>query len=499
MTQEQIYNLVEAAKHGDDNAFAQLYEAAYRMVYHVSLGYLKNTEDAEDLTQEVFLKAYSSIHTLGDNLTFFGWVQTMAANRSKNKLRDRKEYVSYEDESDLEKELIGDDNLEFLPDTYIMQETQRQVLENIMRKELSDVQYQTIYMHYYNNLTVEQIAAVMNVPTGTVKTRLKNSRIKIKEGVERYERITNDKINVCGAIPAIGLVIGQTINSTPVSFVPFAKGVAATTAGAAAGTAAAGAATAATAAISTSLLTKVIIGAVAVGTLGVGTVAVVRHNQNSKAAETSAQVTVATTETALTTAQAELVAPIVATTSTETTAPSVEETSATTQAPSSELVLSPGLDSVVETLKSNAASRNYDVLAANNPGVMKYLNRNAFAYSAPDDAIIVIASDYNGDGVNELFICGLTESLEDYKLLEMYSMSPSGAVRLCPIDTDYSLAFYYCSGIGVVSQDDTGIIDTYVLSADGSSLVVSNSYGSWDEMVYQGHSIPGDSVTLKDY
>ena len=71
MNQDQIYNLVEAAKHGDDNAFAQLYEASYRMVYHVSLGYLKNNEDAEDITQEVFIKAYNSIHFLNDNLTFF--------------------------------------------------------------------------------------------------------------------------------------------------------------------------------------------------------------------------------------------------------------------------------------------------------------------------------------------------------------------------------------------------------------------------------------------
>ena len=497
MTQDQIYNLVEAAKHGDDNAFAQLYEASYRMVYHVALGYLKNNEDAEDLTQEVFLKAYNSIHTLKDNLTFFGWLQTMAMNFSKNKLRDRKEFVSYENDTDIEQELIGDDNLEFLPDTYIIQEEQRKILNNIMRKELSDVQYQTIYIYYYNNLTVEQIASVMGVPTGTVKTRLKNSRIKIKEGVERYERITNDRISAYGAIPSIGLVINQTINSTPMRFIPFAKGMAATAAGATAGTAAA---TATTAALSTSLLTKVIIGTVAVGTLGVGTVVVVNHTQNSRPTiQTTMDTTITTTlATSESTTQAQVIAPVIATSSEETTI-TAEESTTTTSAPTSELSLSPDLHNVVMSLKSDAESFNYDSITANHPGVANYLNRNAFAYADPGDSIVMVASDYNSDGINELFICGLTDSLEDYQLLEMYSMTSTGAVRVCPTYEEYPISYHYYTGIGIVSQDDTGIVDVLKLSDDGSSLIISNSYASFDELNIQGNSIPGDNVILKDY
>lgn len=493
MNQSQIYNLVEAAKRGDDDAFAELYEAAYPMVYHVSLGYLKNNEDAEDLTQEVFLKAYNSLNTLSDNLAFFGWVQTMAANRSKNKLRDRKEYVSYED-TDIEQELSGDDNLEFLPDNYIMQEDQRKVLINIMRKELSDVQYQTIYIYYYNNLTVEQIASVMGVPAGTVKTRLKNSRIKIKEGVERYERVTNDKISVCGAIPAIGLVISQSIKATPMSFVPFAKfAIVGTAAGAAAGAAG-------TTGLfgSTSILSKVIIGVVAVGTIGAGTVAIVNYNQNSKpAVETTVTTTI---ETTINTTQTEALAPVIATTSTETTITSEEEsTTTTTVTPALSLTLSSELDSIVLSLKSDATSRDYDSIASNHPGVMKYLNNNAFAYSDPEDAIIVIASDYNGDGTNELFICGLNGSLEDYRLLEMYSMTSSGAVRVCPISADYELSYHYFTGIGVVSQDDSYIVDVLKLSEDGSALIVDKSYNSFDDLDIHGSSIPGESKTLKEY
>lgn len=276
MDQDTINYLVECAKQGSDDAFAQLYDAAYGMVYHVCLGYLNNHEDAEDTTQEVFIKIYNSLNTLTDNRTFFGWAQTVAIHKSIDKLRSRKVDVSFEDSVGIEDALFGDDHMEFLPDTYVMQEEQRIIMENIMIQELTDVQYQTVYMFYYNNLPVEQIAQVMAVPVGTVKTRLMNSRIKIKEGVQRYENATNDKITVAGAFPSIGMVLAGAIAKTPMNYVPFAGG-AAMAIGTSAGVG-----------ITSALLTKVIIGVSAVGILGIGTAVAVNHNNNKANTETNA-------------------------------------------------------------------------------------------------------------------------------------------------------------------------------------------------------------------
>ena len=280
MDQDTINYLVECAKQGSDDAFAQLYDAAYGMVYHVCLGYLNNHEDAEDTTQEVFIKIYNSLNTLTDNRTFFGWAQTTAIHKSIDKLRSRKVDISFEESVGIEDALFGDDRMEFLPDTYVMQEEQRRIMENILVQELTDVQYQTVYMFYYNNLPVEQIAQVMAVPVGTVKTRLMNSRIKIKEGVQKYENATNDKITVAGAFPSIGMVLAGAIANTPINYVPFAGGAAmaiGTTAGVG---------------ITSALLTKIIIGVSAVGILGVGTAVAVNHN--NKKAENEANTTVTT-------------------------------------------------------------------------------------------------------------------------------------------------------------------------------------------------------------
>ena len=58
---QQLYNLVEAAKNGDSNAFTQLYNSSYKMVYLTCLGHLKNKEDAEDTTQDIPLSLHDSL------------------------------------------------------------------------------------------------------------------------------------------------------------------------------------------------------------------------------------------------------------------------------------------------------------------------------------------------------------------------------------------------------------------------------------------------------
>ncbi len=77
-------------------------------------------------------------------------------------------------------------------------------------------------------------------------------------------------------------------------------------------------------------------------------------------------------------------------------------------------------------------------------------------------------------------------------------MTSSGAVRVCPISADYELSYHYFTGIGVVSQDDSYIVDVLKLSEDGSALIVDKSYNSFDDLDIHGSSIPGESKTLKE-
>lgn len=201
---EEYAILVRRLKAGEEEAFNEIYEKSKRLVYATCLGILNDSDDAKDAMQDTFLTVYNKIDSLDDDKKFLGWLKRIAATKALDMYRRKKGDVSYEDTIATEEELQGDDDLESLPDAYIMEKTKRDILSNIIRKQLSDVQYQTVIMYYYDELPVETIAKLMNCPEGTVKTRLKSSRIKIKEGVEEYESDNKEPLGLMAAAPFLG-------------------------------------------------------------------------------------------------------------------------------------------------------------------------------------------------------------------------------------------------------------------------------------------------------
>ena len=199
---EEYAELVSRFKTGSVEAYEEIYKKSERMVYTICYGILNNEEDAFDAMQETYLTVYKKIDSLEDNKTFVSWLKRIATTKSLDAYKKKKGDVSYDDAVAADESLQLDDNLETLPDAYIMEKTKREALDKIIRDELTDVQYQTIHMHYYSQMSVEQIAEIMNCPVGTVKTRLKSSRAKIKEGVKKYEKENKDAF---AATPTAGV------------------------------------------------------------------------------------------------------------------------------------------------------------------------------------------------------------------------------------------------------------------------------------------------------
>ena len=171
--------LVRRYKAGDEVAFTEIYESSSQQIFYACNSILKNTEDAEEAMQETYLAVFKQIGSLENEELLLGWMKGIAAYKSYDILRKRKNNASYEDAIATEEILEGDDDLESLPEYYITEEAKREEFDNILKTELSGVQYQTILFHYFNEMGVEQIASLMECPEGTVKTRLKSARIKI--------------------------------------------------------------------------------------------------------------------------------------------------------------------------------------------------------------------------------------------------------------------------------------------------------------------------------
>lgn len=221
MEQNQINEYVSRAKNGDQDAFTDLYNASYKMIYLTCIGHLKNQESAEDATQDTFILIYNNINSLMDNNTFFGWAKTIAVRVCLQKIRSMHGDISYDEAVDNGINVEGDASLEDLPDSMIMEDEKRKIILDILKAELSEVQYQTVFMFYYDNMPIEQIADIMLCPIGTVKTRLKASRAKIRTGIEAYEQKHGDKLCAIGTFPALGMLFNWQSVSTPVAIKGF--------------------------------------------------------------------------------------------------------------------------------------------------------------------------------------------------------------------------------------------------------------------------------------
>lgn len=199
---EQYVELIKRWKAGDGDAFTEIYEKSQRLVYTTCLGILNNEQDAEEATQDTYLKVYENIGSLADEKAFIPWLKRIAASRALDKCRARKDEASYEDAVSADGNLEYDDNLDNLPEALVIEKDKRDTFHKIIRDSLSDDQYRTTLLYYYDDMPVADIAKVMNCPENTVKTKLRLARAKIKAGVEAFE--SANKISLMGGAAGTG-------------------------------------------------------------------------------------------------------------------------------------------------------------------------------------------------------------------------------------------------------------------------------------------------------
>ena len=190
--------LVLKAAKGDRAAFEELYQGTYRSVYFTCLNILKDEQEAQDITQDVYLTAFEKLDTLEDADKFKPWLYRIAANKSIKHLKKKKPSLPG-DEQLQDMEIEENDN--FLPEEYVLNADKRELVLDIARKVCTDAQYQSILLFYFNELSVAEIAEIMKCQENNVKKRLSIARAKIKEGVLQYEKKSGDKLYSIAVVP----------------------------------------------------------------------------------------------------------------------------------------------------------------------------------------------------------------------------------------------------------------------------------------------------------
>lgn len=205
-----ISHLVEKIKKGDNKSFEKLYKLTEREVWFTCISFLKNETTAQDIMQETYITAFLKIQSLEKSSQIRSWLNRIAVNKCKNYLKGKGE-IQLDDEI-FENQSIVDERIS-IPEEYISDKAKREIILSIMQEVLSDVQYQTVIMHYFNEMTVDEIAEVFECSRGTVLSRLNYSRAKMKTAIEDYENKSGDKLHGVVVVPFFTTIFKEEAKS----------------------------------------------------------------------------------------------------------------------------------------------------------------------------------------------------------------------------------------------------------------------------------------------
>ena len=235
-------SIIAKAKNGDQDAYAQLYEAANDQVYRTVLSMVKDEDTVLDIVQNAFVKGFSSLDTLQEPESFVPWMRRIAANMARDWFRKKHETPF----SELTEEESGavidfkDDRTENLPEERLEQKERTRLIKEIL-DTLPEEQRITVGMFYYEDYTLSEIASELGVSENTVKSRLFYARKKIKTAVEDLEKKGTKLYGLSPVAFLVWLLKGGASASALLPAGMFGTIMAGVVAGSAAGTAAAAA------------------------------------------------------------------------------------------------------------------------------------------------------------------------------------------------------------------------------------------------------------------
>jgi RNA polymerase sigma-70 factor (ECF subfamily) len=180
--------LVSAAQRGDHEAFAALMTRHQRYVYNLAYRLLQDTHEAQDLTQEAFLRAWKGLETFRGQAKFTTWLYRIVTNLCYNRLPRLQQQVA-----ELDVETVGTLALPENQSPVALAETaDRHVWLHRQVAVLPPKYRLVIALFYLQELSYQEIAQVLGVPLGTVKTHLFRAREWLKKQVQRSQKPSHD-------------------------------------------------------------------------------------------------------------------------------------------------------------------------------------------------------------------------------------------------------------------------------------------------------------------
>jgi RNA polymerase sigma-70 factor (ECF subfamily) len=181
--------LVRAAKAGDVGAFEQLVHRYDRNVFRIAQHITQNREDAEDVVQDAFLKAYENLKNFQEQSKFYTWLVRIAVNEALMRLRRRRpeRMVSLDEEVKTDEDSMPREVADWSPNPEQLY-TQSE-LRDILTKTIQGLpsSFRTVFvLRDVEGLSTEETAEALDLSIPAVKSRLLRARLQLRERLNKY-------------------------------------------------------------------------------------------------------------------------------------------------------------------------------------------------------------------------------------------------------------------------------------------------------------------------
>jgi len=183
MNPEEELNIIQRVIGGDKNAFEELVLANQKNVYNLALKMTRNEEDALDISQEAFLKAFRQLESFRGESRLSVWLYRLTYNLCidflRKKPRSKVISITYDDESGESADLEIPD-LRNLPEDNVLRGETRKIIASSIN-ELGGKHREVLVMREITGMSYDDMAATLGVNVGTIKSRLARARTRLAE------------------------------------------------------------------------------------------------------------------------------------------------------------------------------------------------------------------------------------------------------------------------------------------------------------------------------
>lgn len=188
---EEERKLIEKCKQYDKYSFIELYKTYEKYLYSLCFSYVQDSQDALDLVQEIYIKIFKNINKFDINKSFRAWVRKIAVNTCLNFKRTKKNniismnaYVNDEEDIVLGDIIPSEENV--LKDIIC---TENKLIIKKHLKEIPEEYRIAIILRYYEDLSYNEISEIMNMPLGTVKTKIYRAKALLRKKLENIMEV----------------------------------------------------------------------------------------------------------------------------------------------------------------------------------------------------------------------------------------------------------------------------------------------------------------------